>query len=147
MADERPERVSSPDAPLGDLADRIRSRNEPSIAESADAAVDGLFQEEPFEGVESDDLWEAMDDATALGPEVEAGSSRNEHIIPKRGYCEGCEHFSAPPDIHCNHAGTSIIEFTDIDHVRVRNCPVVAERQALGERDKGRMTPGTFGSQ
>lgn len=151
MTEDSPEPPSSSrdDTPLGDLADRIRSRSsdDPLAAASIDTEGDELFLEEPFETVESGDLWESMDEDAPLGSTVEAGSGRNEHIVSKRSYCEGCEHFSKPPDIHCNHTGTAIIEFTDIDHVRVRNCPVVAERRALGERDTDRMTPGTFGNQ
>lgn len=49
-------------------------------------------------------------------------------IVPKDRYCEGCEYLSDPPMVSCLHDGTSINELVDTDHVRVSDCPVVAER-------------------
>lgn len=160
MADDEPgsgaDQRDGP-APLGDLADRIRSRRSGpadgaeglSGDEAAAVDLEDLFQAASFEEVESDDLWDALDDEETFGAGIEAGEGPDEHIVPKRQYCENCpkEAFSAPPDVRCTNPGTAIVEYVDIDHVRVRNCPVVAERRALGQRDDGRMTQMTFGSQ
>lgn len=154
MADDSDDDLDGGD-PLGDLADRIRSRrSEPSLdhggAEDDNADFEGLeefFESEPYDEVDADELWDSLEEDSGVGDGVETGESSDEHIVPKRAYCEGCEHFSEPPDIHCNHAGTTIVEYVDLDHVRVRNCPIVAQRQALGERDEGPMTQMSFGSQ
>lgn len=52
-----------------------------------------------------------------------------ETVVPKRGYCQGCEYLSAPPDVACTHADGEILEAVDLEHFRVRNCPVVAHRR------------------
>lgn len=135
-------------APLDDLAERIRSRRdgEPGGA-PADAADPGaVFRVESYEAVDADDLWGALD-ATPDAPRAEAGDGPAEHVVPKRSYCQRCPKgaFSPPPDVHCTHPGTTILEFADIDHVRVRNCPVAAEREAIGQEEDGPVTPGTFG--
>lgn len=144
------------EAPLGELADRIRSRHGgPDVEAGAEEPTDdafGLgeyFQEETYDEVDSEDLWETLDAEAAAPSGVEVADEPNEHIVPKRSYCESCpkDAFSEPPEVSCSHPGTSIIEYVDTDHVLVRNCPVVAERQALGEEDQGPMTPGSFGSQ
>ena len=143
-------------APLGDLAERIRSRREgvEPEAEAADPADDAFglgpyFSESTYAEIDADDLWDTLDADEPTPGGVEAGEAPNEHIVPKRSYCESCpkEAFSEPPAVRCSHPGTSIVEFVDIDHIRVRNCPVVAERQALGEEERGPVTPGSFGSQ
>lgn len=138
--------------PLGDLADRIRARRTDDGRDgdggpADDEPADEFFQAESYDDVDADELWDALeeDDETLDG--VEAGEGPDEHVVPKRAYCEGCEHFSEPPEVHCNHAGTAIVEYVDLDHVRVRNCPIVAKRRALGDRDEGPMTQMSFGSQ
>jgi hypothetical protein len=151
---EEPDDGRRPDedgeGPLGDLAERIRSRRS-AEGDRADAeSFEGLeefFEEEPYEEVDADELWDALEGEPDPTAGVETGESPDEHIVPKRQYCESCEYFSEPPEVHCTHPGTTIVEFEDSDHVRVRNCPIVAERQALGEVDDAPMTPGSFGHQ
>lgn len=53
-----------------------------------------------------------------------------EAVVPKRRYCQACEYFTDPPDVACTHPVGEILEVTDIEHFRVRNCPVVAYRRA-----------------
>lgn len=145
------------DDPLGDLADRVRARREgvdaglePEAPADDDAfGLDQYFQEETYEDVDADDLWETLETEEETPSGVEVADEPNEHIVPKRSYCESCpkDAFSEPPEVSCSHPGTTIVEYADTDHVLVRNCPVVAERQALGEEDQSPMTPGSFGSQ
>lgn len=150
-----PEDDGEPSAPLGDLADRIRSRRsgeteragEPQPADESFEGLEEFFEAEPYEEVASDELWDALENEPDPTAGVEVGESPNEHIVRKRQYCEDCEYFSEPPEVHCTHAGTTIVEYVDLDHVRVRNCPIVAQRQALGEADEGPMTQMSFGSQ
>ena len=52
-----------------------------------------------------------------------------ETVVPKRGYCQGCEYLAAPPDVACTHPDGEILEAVDLEHFRVRNCPVVAHRR------------------
>lgn len=154
-ADGEPDEDGESSAPLGELADRIRSRRSgedaedgaPRPSDSSLEELDAFFEEESFEEVESDELWDALEAEPDPAGGVEAGESPNEHIVRKRQYCESCEYFSEPPEVHCTHAGTTIVEYVDLDHVRVRNCPIVARRQSLGEDDEGPMTQMSFGSQ
>lgn len=140
MAEDDP--ADSPDdepEPLADVAEHVRRRRD------EDAARTDPFVDETFEPLEGEDLWEAL--ATEAGPDdrIETGEAEDEHVVPKRSYCERCEYFSKPPSVSCSHPGTTIVEFPDNDHVRVRNCPVVADRRALGDvRERG-LTPNSFG--
>lgn len=95
--------------------------------EGADGAgVEDLFGE-PDEGADPE-----VFDERSTDPEADTVDS-GESIVPKRSYCERCEHFSAPPEVGCTHDGTRIVEMVDRGHFRVVNCPVVAEREALAE--------------
>lgn len=158
---EDPEDGSGPGAdgersdPLGDLADRIRERRAgegvriggPDAEDTAADELDELFQSESYDELD-DDLWDSLEGEEPDPTDgIETGESPDEHIVPKRAYCETCEYFSEPPEVHCNHAGTTIVEYVDLDNVRVRNCPIVEQRQDLGERDEGGMTQMSFGSQ
>lgn len=121
----------SPDEfdPFDDLdADGAGSHSEePAEAVFADANVDTL---------DADHLWAELDDP--LPPDAEStdhGDHSGEAVVPKERYCEACRYLSDPPAVSCTHEGTTIVEFVDRDHVRVRNCPVVARRRARGGRD------------
>jgi hypothetical protein len=134
------------DAPLADLAREVRERR--SAAESAESAgpatdpdADAGLDDDPFESVdigEVDDeaVWESFVEGedgpttgVGLGAEVHEASEAEEHVVPKREFCQQCPHFSAPPAATCTHEGTTIVEVVDADDFRVRNCPVVAERR------------------
>lgn len=111
---------------------------------------------DPFEAIEvepvdEDVLWEdlvggdadspvagdvAVESTTGGDPPVTGPAvavEGDEAVVPKRAYCEGCEHFSAPPETACTHPGTEIRELVDVDHFRVVNCPVVERRRRIGE--------------
>lgn len=91
----------------------------------------------PFEAVEIDSgvseaPWEDLvstDDP--VGPSVDRvdPTTTGETVVPKRRYCQGCEHFSDPPDVACTHPDGEIVEVVDIARFRVRNCPIVAFRR------------------
>jgi hypothetical protein len=110
------------DGPLGDLADRMREQRE-----AADGAED-LFEEVEVGAVDEETLWKqvAADEGFAVEPPVE-----REDVIEKSAYCEKCEFFTGPPRTRCTHEGTTILELADLEHFRVRNCPVVLEEEAL----------------
>jgi hypothetical protein len=115
-------------------------------ADATGAATEG----DPFESmgtgeVGDEDVWEALDEGTAVGPDSsvsafdpEAGgglgdaagrsigqSTDDEQVVDKRSYCQQCPHFSSPPETACSHEGTSIVESVDFSRFRVRNCPMV----------------------
>jgi len=86
------------------------------------------FEEVDVEDVDPDDIWNSL---VGGGESEGTGGGPEEVDVSKHAYCEGCEHFSPPPQIHCTHEGTEILEFVDVETVRVTNCPIVAERREL----------------
>ncbi|MFW5903270.1 MAG: hypothetical protein ACOCS7_00875 [Halolamina sp.] len=113
---------SASDAPLDDLADRMRERRERSDE------ADDLFEEVDVGDVDEETLWKqvATDEGFVTEPPVD-----REDVVEKSAYCEKCEFFTAPPRTRCTHEGTTILELVDVDHFRVRNCPIVVEEEAL----------------
>ena len=121
-----------PEAPLGDLAARVENQRR----ERGDDDHDDLFTEQQADDVDRETLWEQVtaDDSA----ESVAEDERDVREVSKRAYCQGCEHFSDPPDVRCGHAGTEILEAVDLEHFRVVNCPVVKEDERLGKASPGR---------
>lgn len=143
------------DGPLGDIADEVADR----MAEGTESPADQLFEEVDDVGeIDREALWrqvageDILDDIEPRengvtdhppgGPSVRRPGEttaadgvtveeRHERVIDKAKYCHGCEYFSAPPDVHCTHEGTDIIELVDVDHFRVVNCPIVKEDEEL----------------
>lgn len=91
---------------------------------------DGVFERMDPGRLDDDSVWEDLADAEARGPVAEA-AKRTYAEVSKHRFCEGCEHFAAPPGATCSHEGTEILEFVDMETVRVVDCPVVAERREL----------------
>lgn len=98
------------------------------------------FERSDVDGIDPDDVWARLTDSadaetgseSAAGAEDRQSTDEDDVVqVSKHSYCEGCEHFSPPPDVECGHEGTEILEFVDIDTVEVANCPVVAERREL----------------
>lgn len=97
---------------------------------------------DPFEGFDpgeaqarpDDDLWEDLSREEGT-PETERRGQRRFAEVSKHRYCERCEYFSDPPDVACSQEGTDIIEFVDSETVRLADCPIVAEREALADLD------------
>ncbi len=92
-----------------------------------EADGENLLSSDPGKGADPE-----VFDERSTDPEADVVGS-GESIVPKRSYCERCEHFEVPPSVGCTHAGTRIVEMVDREHFRVMNCPVVAEREALAE--------------
>ena len=115
-----------------------------------DAAIDDLFTEVQVDEFDDEAVWDALTegDAAAGGPggngagqaravdEAAPPDEREGTVVPKASYCQKCEHFSKPPQAVCGNPGTEIVELVDVDHFRVRNCPVV-ERRESASRDIG----------
>jgi len=77
--------------------------------------------------IDADKVWAeiAADDDSEATPESRYAE------VSKHRYCEQCEHFSAPPNAHCTNEGTEIMEFLDMETVRLLDCPVVAEQHEI----------------
>jgi hypothetical protein len=93
-----------------------------------DVDPDALFSEVDVDDVDEAAVWEEL---VAVGAETDepAGPDSEGVVVPKDDYCRGCEHFSSPPTVACDSAGTDIVELVDVDHLRVVDCPVVEQRR------------------
>ncbi|WP_248515994.1 hypothetical protein [Salinarchaeum laminariae] len=124
--DASEESGASADAPLGSLAATVDERR----SREADRPDDGLFDEESVPEIDTDVVWEQLDDAdepTDLPDEDE----QDVRVIEKRSYCEQCPFFSDPPEVNCSHEGTEILELVNMEQFRVVDCPKVREDERL----------------
>ena len=126
------------DAPLSDLrrdVDERRGRDDDDFEE--------LFAEMEVGDVDEAEVWAELADSAdeqvvdpgavtdAVGESVDADGDAT---VVDKSLCHGCPHFADPPETACTHDGTTIEAEVDTEHFRVRDCPVVAEREA---RDPG----------
>jgi len=91
---------------------------------------DSAFERMDVGDLDEAEVWEAIADAEAQGSVAEA-AERTYAEVSKHRFCETCPHFTGPPAIACTHEGTEILEFLDLETVRVVDCPIVAERREL----------------
>ncbi|AXG05057.1 hypothetical protein DU500_00680 [Haloplanus rubicundus] len=128
--------AASDDAPLGELAREVRARREARESDDgADLPDDDLFEPVEVDHVDDEAVWESFaegetgpEEGVGLGSRAEAAPESDEHVVPKRDFCQRCPHFSDPPEATCSHEGTTIVEVVDADSFRVRNCPVVEDK-------------------
>lgn len=130
-------------APLSELAEDLEDRD-------VGASEEELFEQRSAPGIDREALWrQVADEETAEraieemdvedgGPQVrrpDRGESvdTGERVVAKNSYCHTCRFFSPPPDVNCSHEGTEILEAVDMDHFRVRDCPIVEENEDLQE--------------
>lgn len=109
--------------------DRVEGREGDPFESVGDA-----FTEMDVEGVDADEVWENLS-SPERQESVSQQQGRTYAEVSKHSYCEQCEYFSEPPEIDCSHEGTEIVEFLDMETVRVVDCPIVAERKEL--QDEG----------
>ncbi|THE65917.1 hypothetical protein D8Y22_05180 [Salinadaptatus halalkaliphilus] len=126
------DRVSpaEPAVPLGELAARVDDdgATASSSARSTTDDVDELFDQEPVTEIDSDRLWERLEDGTS----VPIGETDREiREIDAQNYCHQCEHFAKPPTVACTREDTDIIELAALGTFRVADCPIVLEDEAL----------------
>ena len=88
---------------------------------------EGVFERQQVGDVDPDEVWEALEATEQVGGE----EGRRYAEVSKHTYCENCEWFSEPPEVSCTREGTEIVEFLDMETVRLLNCPVVEERRAI----------------
>jgi len=98
-------------------------------------SVDSAFAEMDVEQIDPEIVWQELTSAQSQGS-VGDVQDRTYADVSKHSYCEQCEYFSEPPAVHCSHEGTEIVEFLDMETVRVVDCPVVTEREKLERRDE-----------
>jgi hypothetical protein len=143
--------VSDDDVPFEDLARRVRERRE-RAAEADDPFADlpptstGDPDDDAFEWVEVDpvdgaQVWARLERESEpteapplpdVPPSETDGDATATRVVPKASYCERCRFLSDPPEIACEHEGTSIVGVPDREHFEVRNCPVVAAAESEG---------------
>jgi hypothetical protein len=141
------EATDAGDAPLDDLAGEVRARRDARDSRSEVGEGGGDLPDDPFESVDVDHVddeavWESLaedetgpDGTVGLGAEAERADDPDEHVVPKRGFCQRCPHFADPPETACTHEGTTIVEVVDADRFRVRNCPVVEDEDVATRFD------------
>lgn len=112
--------------------DPTAGASEPLEDQAADpfTAAERAFEAMDVDDLDADQVWEALEDAQERGS-VGTGEERTYAVVSKHSYCENCQYFTEPPEIACGHEGTEILEFPDLETVRVVDCPVVAERRSL----------------
>lgn len=144
------------DQPAASDTDEEWASNEESLFNDAvDPTGDsgggvGTAEDDPFEGFErpesdpftdldagDSDLDDTVWDDLSVDPEVESLAEQREgrtvSDVSKHRFCERCPHFTGPPESRCTHEGTEIQEFLDMETVRVVDCPIVEEREAIGD--------------
>jgi hypothetical protein len=92
------------------------------------------FDEMDVDKLDPDVVWQELASAESRGSVGDA-RERTYADVSAHNYCEGCRHFSSPPDVSCGHKGTEIVEFLDMETVRVVDCPIVTEREKLDDDD------------
>jgi len=88
---------------------------------------ESVFEAVDIDRVDPDEVWASLDSDEDDG--TFKGSRYVE--VSKHRFCEQCEHFSKPPAARCTNEDAEIIEFLDMETVRLLNCPVVAEQREL----------------
>lgn len=134
MSDDRDDEEREPLADLREDVERSREA-EP------DDDFDELFTDVDVGSVDEEEVWdqlsssadESVADAAGVAESASADAEtealdRDVTVVEKR-LCQGCEHFSDPPETACRHEGTTIEAEVDTDHFRVVDCPVVAARE------------------
>jgi len=133
-AESEPATPDDPVAETGDEADPFADLGGgPQPRTRGDSEGDDPF--ETFEsvdvgGVDADEVWSSLSSVDDTAAEFD---ERVYYEVSKHRFCEQCPNFSGPPEARCAVDGTEIVEFVDMETVRLVNCPVVAEQEDLGE--------------
>lgn len=132
-ATDESDRESSDDAPAvkrdGPETGPAGEASRPHEGDPFESMSDA-FTEMEVQGVDPDEVWQRLSSAESAGS-ITREAERTYAEVSKHSYCEQCEYFSEPPDVECSAEGTEIVEFLDMERVRVVDCPVVAERKDL----------------
>ena len=88
---------------------------------------ESVFESVDVASVDADEVWESLDDDGS----ADIGDGARYVEVSKHRFCEQCEHFASPPAARCTHEEAEIIEYLDMETVRLLDCPVVAEQRRL----------------
>lgn len=113
----------------GQVSDPFADLDEP--AGDPFSQGDSVFEQVDVGEVDSDDVWDSITDEGEDDEEPVVLDDSRYAEVSKHSYCQQCEYFSEPPDSHCTHESAELIEYIDMERVRVFECPVVAERKEL----------------
>jgi len=114
-------------SPLADLAGRVADNE---TRQRTDDPLEDLFDREIVTEIDSDRLWERLENDESVEPPPDE-RERDVREIDAHRYCHKCEHFSKPPRVACTRDGTEILELTSLERFRVSDCPVVREDEQL----------------
>ena len=132
------DRQSAPDDKV-DLPDGAEPSSAPG--ETAEGPVaDEAFEQVDVDDVDTDEVWTDVAEGTNDDTPATLDDQTDEEEtveVSKHAYCENCRFLSEAPEIHCTHEGTEIVEFIDMETVRLSNCPIVAERAGLDDGVSG----------
>ncbi|KZN25722.1 hypothetical protein A4G99_04575 [Haladaptatus sp. R4] len=126
-SDEGQDTGTDPNEPLGTLAAEVEERRN---RRSEAVAADETFVEMDVGEVDAEEVWadllgEDSGELVVAAPRVEE-DDRDVRVVPKTT-CQGCPHVADPPTLRCTHEGTDILSMDDMDHLRVADCPMVAD--------------------
>jgi len=127
------------DHPFSDSDEGARKRRVGPEEDDPFAGMDVVPSEDPFEsgdwatGGGDDSVWEDLSEPVEPETATTEEGGRRLSEVNKHSFCEQCEYFSGPPEIACGHEGTEILEFLDMETVRIADCPIVEERERLEE--------------
>lgn len=86
-----------------------------------------LFESVDIDEVDVEEVWAELNEESDTTP-----SETNRYTdVSKHRFCEQCEFFAEPPAAHCTHEEAEIVEYLDMETVRLLNCPIVAEQRQL----------------
>jgi len=91
----------------------------------------GAFESAGVDGVDPDEIWESL--SAAEDDDMPEFDSKTFYEVSKHRFCERCEYFTEPPETSCSYEGAAIVEFLDMETVRLLNCPIVREQRKLEE--------------
>jgi len=127
------------DHPFSDPEAGARKRRLDPDEDDPFAGMDVVPGEDPFEsgdwgaGGDDESVWEDLSEPVEPETTTTEEGGRRLSEVNKHSFCEQCEHFTGPPEIACTNEGTEILEFLDMETVRVADCPIVEERERLEE--------------
>ncbi|WP_226479568.1 hypothetical protein [Natrinema amylolyticum] len=126
--------------PLADLAASIERTDESARSRSSAPDFDDLFDRRESVEIDGDRLWkrlEADGPDAVLSPDgpgaTSAPDDREIREIDKRSYCQGCDHFTDPPAVACDHEDAEILAVPTMTTFRVADCPFALADSLEGE--------------
>jgi len=113
--------------PFGEMAEDDPFREMDGSDSDPFGGAESAFEAVDVDALDEEELWEAIesDDTTATA------QHKRYSEVSKHRFCEQCEFFAEPPASHCTHEEASILEYLDMERVRVVNCPIVAEQRRI----------------